>query len=364
MKLALILCAVAAALPSQDSKPAKKDKPESAPATRPHDAKVLNRKVTLSLPGDWTETDTRSTFALDGWEHGKSWKHPTIPKFTIHLYGAQGPGLTPAALAKKWLDSAGGVKIDRKVEVTGRSRQMKGLDVEVELDENGSPSFYWMRAVGGAQDRVFVLLSDTSPVDYGWLEQIVLATGPIFDSFLDPGRKDPWRRDPDVTVTGSNVSMRITVPAGWKYTRLAPEGSLIWMGPENMQEFILALPQLSSHPARAFGPFGPLPSSTAEQTFEATVKIAELLRITGRLVSKGTVPGADRMEEVVTVARGNVRRGEPALWQRRRVILHDKTVVSLLAKHPLKDYDSLPAEAVQKQVTAVFDSLKFEVAAK
>lgn len=359
MKAAFMIALTAAVLAAQQDK-----KPESAPTTRPHSVKVLGRAVSLSLPGDWIESEAASTFALQSWERGKSWKHPKIANCSLHLYGAEGPGLTPATLAKEWIGSAGAARIDLKVEVGGRSRQMRGLDVELELDENGAQSFYWMRAIGGAKDRVFVLLAEASPLDYDKLEAIVLAAGRIFDSFLDPAKKDPWKRDCDIKVTRGDLVTRLTVPAGWEYTRLAPEGSLIWMGPENQQEFILAFPQTSVRPGRSLGGFPGGDGPTPEQFFDLIVKGAEILRALGRLVSNETLPGLDRTAQVVVVNRGNSRLKHPPVWNWRRIILHGTTVVSLLAKQPVKDYDAPLAAPLQKQITTVLDSIRFEAAPK
>jgi hypothetical protein len=129
------------------------------------------------------------------------------------------------------------------------------------------------------------------------------------------------------------------------------------MGPESFREFVLAFPQTSMQRT----PFGRGPDVTPEDCFDLTVKTSEMMRVMGRLVSSTPSPGPPRSHEIVTVSRPLRKQNEPPLWMRRRVILHEGAVISLLAKVPLTaGYDSLPSDAVQKQVTTVFDSLRFE----
>src|SRR5436190_12196070 len=238
--LAVALLAVAAL--AQDSRP-KTEKTASAPSSRPIDMMVLGRKVAITMPPDWTGAAGDSSFSVDSWKLAKGWQHPKLKGFSLRVFGAEGKDLAPAAVVKKWLDSAGTAKKEVLVTVSCRNKALKGVDTELELSDNNAISYYWMRAIALAKDKVLIALAEASPFDYKTFEEIVLAAGPILDSLLDSSKKDPWKRDAEVTVARGKLVTKLTAPAGWKYTRLSPEGSLIWMGPENGQEVILGYPQ-------------------------------------------------------------------------------------------------------------------------
>jgi hypothetical protein len=354
MRIPILLAALlAGSLHSQDSKPART---ESAPAAKPTEITALGKKVAITIPAGWSEAKAPSTFAREEWKAIKAWAHPTVKGFAIRAYAAEGKDASPAAVTQKCLDAVGSTKAEVVVSVTGKNKTLKGLDTEVETFEKQSHSFYWMRAIAiPPKDKVLVILAEASPLDREQLEDVVLAARPILDSVFDASGKDPWRRDPNVTVTCGELVTRLTVPAGWSYTRLAPEGSLIWMGQENRQEIVLAFPLRSLRIMSEEAALSQVAPMLYKTLGDADDMIADKL---GKILSKTAVTGHDQARESVTV----IELPEVGvLWQRRRLFLDGPHVISLLAKHPLPDASALPPEAAQKQVGSVMDSLKVEI---
>jgi hypothetical protein len=355
MKKAVILLALLTTCwPAQDSKPAKK--PEAAPAQKPVEMTVAGRKTSLAVPSDWTETKTPSSWPRDDWKLVRGWEHPRIKGVSLRVYGVEVKDVAPAPMAQKWLGAAAKAKPALIVTVAGKNKTLKGLDTEVEMDENGSYSFYWMRAIAvPPKDKMILILAEAAPLDREKLETIVLDLRPILDSVLDPTGKDPWRRDPAVTVTCGELVTHLTVPATWEYTRLAPEGSLIWMGPESRQEIVLAFPLRNLRLKAEEALMSQAAPMVYKTMLDAETMIAEKL---GKVVSKTPVIGHDQATDIVTVT--DIPEVGP-LWNRRRVFLDGSNLASVLGKHPLPNLDALPPEAAQKQVQAVFDSIKVEI---
>jgi hypothetical protein len=352
---ALALALLAAVAIAQDSKP-KTEKPASAPATRPTEITMLGRKIAATIPPEWTETTAESSFALEDWKVAKGWQHPKVKGLSLRLFGAEGKDLSPALVTKKWLDSAGAAKKEVLVTVGCRNKALKGLDTEVELSDNNAISYYWLRAIGLTKEKVLVALAEGAPLDYEKFEEIVLAAAPILDSLLDSAKKDPWKRDSDVTIARGKLVTKLAPPAGWKYTRLAPEGSLVWMGPESGQEIILGYPQ---GPFSTFRIEGVKFQMTPEQMFKLSVDVeTQILEQTGKLISKTPLTGHDQGLEIVAASEfftGSM------LWTRKRYFLDAGVVVTLLAKYPVADKDAVPPDAAQKQFDAVMKSITFEV---
>jgi hypothetical protein len=352
--LVMILAALAAA---QDSKPAKGTKTEPAPAGKPVEMTLLGRKVTLAIPAEWAEAKKASTFASGDWKLAKGWENTKTEGLSLRVFGVEGKDLTPASVAQRWLDSSGKAKPDLIVSVSGKNKTLKGLDTEVEVDEKDAHSFCWMRAIAlPPKDKVLIVLAEASPLDRMKLEGVVLEVQPILDSVCDATGKDPWKRDPNVTVTSGELVTRLVVPATWSYTRLAPEGSLIWMGPEARQEIVLAFPlrsiRLQAHQA--------LLNQAAPMVFKSLVDVDGMLTEQfGKSISKGTVPGHDQASDTVMVL--NLPDPVGTQWQRRRLLLDGSHITSILAKHPVGSLEELPPPAAMKQIDAVMSSIKVEI---
>lgn len=353
----ILLVLVAAIAAAQDSKPSKNQKTEPAPAGKPVEMTLLGRKATLAIPAEWTEAKTPSTFASGDWKPAKGWENTKTEGLSLRVYGVEGKDATPASTAQKWLDASGKAKPDLIVSVTGKNKTLKGLDTEIEIDEKGGHSFCWMRAIAlPPKDKVLIVMAEAAPLDRGKLERVLLEVQPILDSILDATGKDPWKRDPNTTVTCGELVVRLTAPAGWSYTRLAPEGSLIWMGTESRQEFILAFP-LRSLRLKAGEAFM---SQAAPMVYKSLLEIEDMIvEKSGKTLSKTTVPGHDQATDMVTVTQ--LSESDGPLWERRRLLLDGSNLTSILAKHPVASLDALPPAAALKQIDAVMSSVKVEI---
>jgi hypothetical protein len=354
LALFFLAAAVATSARAQETKPAAPGNAESAPAAKPTEVAMLGRKVSLAVPPEWKESAAGGTFALEGWKHAKGWQHPDIRGFAIHLYGIEGQDVAPAALAKAWLAATGKAKVETLVSVGGRNKSLRGLDTEVELSENGALSFYWMRAIALAKDKVLVVLAEVSPIKREELEEVVDTALPILDSVLDPARNDPWRRDPEFTMTRGGLAIRLKAPAGWTYTRDS-DGWYAWMGPIDGQSVQLAL----TGDGIAVNEKGE--ALKAGEIFSLAVSVLEeSAKEDGKLLAKTKVPGHEQATEIV--AASNPSEEASGEWSRSRLFLQAGHLVMLTATHPIQEVSALPPEAFQKQVTAVLDSLKIEVA--
>lgn len=362
MRTLFILAAVFATLAhSQESKPESKPakgphKPESAPVVKPVEFQALGRTVALSVPPDWKADDQAGTFALDAWKHAKGWHHPSIRNFAIHVYGVEGKDLTPSGLVKTWLDAAGKAKVESLVSVPGRNKLLKGLDTEIELSENGALSFYWMRAIAVSGDRLLLVLVEACPLKLDLLEEIVDTSVPILDSVLDPQNKDPWRRDPEWTLTRGPLTTKLRSPAGWTYSRDG-EGWFGWIGPVEGQTVQLAFPALG------FSAVGESIKIPPAEIFTTIVSgFEEEAGKDGKLVSKTKLAGHDQGAEIVaTTAPSEEAPGE---WSRMRFFLDGSHIVMVTATHPMSDATTLPPDAYQKQVGSALDSFKVELKSK
>jgi hypothetical protein len=345
-KLLLALFCVVNVGFSQDSKPA------SAPATRPTEMTVLGRKVALTVPADWVETKDASSFALEAWKCAKGWSHPKLKGLSIHVYGLEGKDVTPAAMVQKWLENVGRAKPRMLISATGRNKGLKGLDTELELDENGSITLYWLRAIAVSKDKVIAVLAEANPLDYEKIGDVVAVLRPILDSVLDPTGKDRWRRDAEVTVTIDELVARLTAPSGWEYSRL-PD-SLVWRGPDKQEvELEIPLRSLKDVPQeinkRDIVPMIYKALTQAEE---------ELAKENGKVLGKTPIVGHDQAVELVTAYEVP---DEASIWLRKRFFLDGAHIVTVTAQHPIADLTSVPPAAAQKQLAAALESLKIEI---
>jgi hypothetical protein len=357
MRIPILLAALlAGSLHSQESKPAN-PRSESAPAAKPTEITALGKKVAIAIPANWSEAKAPSTFARDDWKAIKGWAHPSLQGCGLRVYGVEGKDLTPASVAQKWLDAAGKERIEVLVSVAGKNKTLKGLDTELEMNTKDGWSFYWMRGIAiPPKDKVLVVLAEVSPLDRGEFEAIVVELRSILDRLLDPSGKDPWRRDPNVTVTCGELVSRVTTPAGWEYRREGREGSLTWTDPATPSThlflgFPLRYARFKAEEA-ALTQFAPM-------LYKALVDAeAAMAAQYGRTLSTSVVPGHDQSSDTIMVT--DAPEIGPT-WRRRRLYLDGSNLVSLEATHGVSGVDAFPPDAVQKQVAAAMQSFKVEI---
>jgi hypothetical protein len=341
----ILVVLVAGLAAAQQSKPAK-----------PLEAIVHGKKVSLAVPPDWVDAVGAGTGGRGDWKLVKGWESPSTKGLAIRVFGAEGKDLTPASLTQKWIESIGKGKPELVVSVAGKNKTLKGLDTEAEIVDAETYSFYWLRVIAlPPKDKVIVVLAEIAPLDRQKLQAIMAEVQPVLDSVFDPTGKDPWRRDPGVTVTAGELVTRVTAPTGWIYARRAPEGSLAWSDPAGSQEVELDFPLRSVR----FRDQPAFMNMAAPMLYKViTDGEAEVAEKNGKLLKKATVPGHDQASDLTMVTE--VESVGPT-WVRRRLLLDGGNLTSLAAKHPVPDLGSLPTDAFQKQVAAFMDSLKLEI---
>ena len=99
---------------------------------------VLGRKVALTVPARLGRNEGRELVRARGLEVREGMEHPKLKGLSIHVYGVEGKDVTPASMVQKWLENVGRAKPRMLISATGRNKGLKGLDTELELDENGS----------------------------------------------------------------------------------------------------------------------------------------------------------------------------------------------------------------------------------
>jgi hypothetical protein len=171
-------------------------------------------------------------------------------------------------------------------------------------------------------------------------EPHVLAVQPMLASFLKKNAKpeEAWRRGPTFEMTRGVAAITFESPKDWEYTRLGPEGSVIFMAPnEPGREFVVALQP-------------PIPGAGAAMMRDVERMLVE--RTGGKVFADKALDGPAGGHEFI--ASKALPGDEKPMWTRRRTYERGGVVVSVLSKVPVDDVEAPPSEDVQKIVDAFF----------
>jgi len=143
-----------------------------------------------------------------------------------------------------------------------------------------------------------------------------------------------WTRGPTVAISRGEASLKVDAPKGWEYTRLGPEGSIIWMAPgDSGREFIVGLT-----------------ACDGETKLQAETMLIEA---TGGKIYENH-PLSSGGHEIISAAT----IGDRTIWNWRRLYQRGEIAISVLAKVPVKDVGTPPSADVQKESKTFQDGVR------
>lgn len=351
----IAVLAMAAAGPAQDAKPDEgKGKVKTVEAT------VAGRKVALTVPEGWTEW--RADAAPDPsspagqWKLAAAWKSGTFEELTLRVFGVEKAGVTATKVRDAWFEHATsqakpGISVRSDVKHP-KDRNLTGHDLEVDLKSDDGKAWVWIRTLNLAKDKVAVLFAEARPLhppepnplgqETFVREPQVLEILPVLSSFRNKATKESerWIRGSAFEMARGPAKVTMSAPKDWSYTRLGPEGSVIWMSPDSSdREFIVGM----SVKAGAGG---------ADMMRKAERMLVEASG--GKVYEDREIEGADGGHEFISASKLSDR----SLWSWRRVHQRGEITVSILAKVPVTDPLVPPGEDVQKEARAFFEGIR------
>jgi hypothetical protein len=348
--LALILFVSVVA--AQDKKPADgKAKP------KPFEATVAGRKVSFTPAEGWAEFKSAPVPDLPPnaapWKLAGAWKSGKYEELTLRLFGVEKAGATATTVRDTWFEfvkSKGTPGIVVKADVSNpKDKALTGHDLEVDIKSGAEKVYYWVRTLNMGKDKVAVLFCEARPLKPPELnpfnhetfvrEPHVLELQPMLASFLKPDAKpaEAWLRGPTFELSRGSASLKVDAPKGWEYTRLGPEGSVIWMAPgDSGREFIVAFEESDSA--------GRL---QAEQML--------IQAMGGKILQDREIQSPAVGHEIISTLKSEDR----TLCNWRRLYQRGEVSVSVLAKVPVADVSATPADDVQKESKAFHESVRF-----
>jgi hypothetical protein len=343
---------------------AQDEPPVDALKGTPFEATALGRKSSLAVAADWivdkyAATPTGEATATK-WKLVGAWRSGNFAELSLRLFVAEHKGLDAATARDEWFarnKGAGVVGIEVRTVVSDpKDKTLSGFDVEFDVRHGDEKACYWIRSLTLGKDKAAVFVVEARPLQvqksYPFAteamvrEPHVLEVRPMLASFLKRtgDLETAWRRGPKFEMTRGGSSLTFDASKNWSYTRLGPEGSVIFMGPkESKDEFIVG--------------FQIAPDGDFKLSREAERMIVEASR--GKAFFDRSLPGSDRDYEF-SGAR-SMPDMEKILWTHRRAYVRGAFVVSTLSKVRVDSLDSAPSAEAAKATAAFFASVKVKV---